>query len=99
MRLFDGHTHSGNSYDAEHDVIFMAEKAEAMGLWGFAVTDHCEIERYREDRLDRVIYQPYLTLNSGSIFEGRIKIIRRGRMGQPVVSFSDCGKDFANRGD
>lgn len=91
MQLFDGHTHSGNSYDGEHDVIFIAEKAEAKGLLGFAVTDHCDVERYQEDHLAQVIRQSIFDAKlAASIFKDRVKILAGMELGQPLSCIADA---------
>lgn len=47
--LFDSHTHTSNSTDAEHSLIYLAEVAEQNGFMGFAVTDHVECIGFEEN--------------------------------------------------
>ncbi|MGI5894735.1 MAG: PHP domain-containing protein [Candidatus Merdivicinus sp.] len=41
--LYDMHTHTTRSFDAEASLRAQCARAEAMGLTGFAVTDHCDV--------------------------------------------------------
>lgn len=47
---YDMHTHSKHSHDSKCEISAMADMAKKRNLYGFAVTDHCDIEYY--DRLD-----------------------------------------------
>lgn len=46
MNLIDCHTHTQFSVDSEADIIQMIEKAISLGLSAYAVTDHCECNRW-----------------------------------------------------
>lgn len=46
MNLTDCHTHTGFSVDSEADINKMIEKAISLGLSAYAVTDHCECNRW-----------------------------------------------------
>jgi len=46
MNLIDCHTHTQYSVDSEADIIKMIEKAVSLGLSAYAVTDHCECNRW-----------------------------------------------------
>jgi len=50
MNLIDCHTHTQFSVDSEADIVQMIDKAVSLGLSAYAVTDHCECNRwYGED--------------------------------------------------
>lgn len=53
-KIFDMHTHSKNSHDSECDVFDMAKEAKAKGLFGFAVTDHCDVEFFESMDLESI---------------------------------------------
>lgn len=44
--LIDCHTHTQFSVDSEADINLMIEKAISLGLYAYAVTDHCECNRW-----------------------------------------------------
>ncbi|MCM1023663.1 MAG: histidinol-phosphatase HisJ family protein [Prevotella sp.] len=46
MNLIDCHTHTQFSVDSEADITEMIEKAISLGLAAYAVTDHCECNRW-----------------------------------------------------
>lgn len=47
----DTHTHTDFSYDADFPLAQMVQGAERAGVSVLAVTEHCDIERLKEDRL------------------------------------------------
>lgn len=55
--LFDSHTHSENSPDGNHSVLYMCEQAIANGLTGIAITDHMEANDYVKDNYRTRIQQ------------------------------------------
>ncbi|MBC8546285.1 histidinol-phosphatase HisJ family protein [Clostridiaceae bacterium NSJ-31] len=57
--LFDSHTHSDNSFDGTHSIMFMCESAIARGLLGIAVTDHADIDFFEEQQFLRRLGQSY----------------------------------------
>ncbi len=52
MDFYDMHTHSLHSPDAEFPVRDMVDEAKNKGLCGMCITDHCEINAFRQDRYD-----------------------------------------------
>lgn len=46
MNLIDCHSHTYHSPDAADSVLAMCEKAMSLGLKAYAVTDHCEVNRF-----------------------------------------------------
>lgn len=45
-KLIDCHTHTEYSVDSDADIIQMIERASQLGLAAYAVTDHCECNRW-----------------------------------------------------
>ena len=60
--LVDFHLHTDNSDDGFDPVMLMCEHAVNVGLRAVAITDHCEINRYRADiyRFDKSIRQSFI---------------------------------------
>ena len=50
--IFDSHMHTKNSPDGNHTVRRMCESAVDKGVFGIAITDHCEIDRYEIDEYE-----------------------------------------------
>lgn len=85
LNLFDSHTHSDNSPDGQHSVTFMCEKAVSNGLMGLAVTDHCDIDSFREDSFELRILQSVFETRKANLYFGERLLITAGiEMGQPL---------------
>lgn len=105
MNLIDCHTHTQFSVDSDADINEMLEKACALGLAAYAVTDHCECNRwYSEEHYpDDDTYRYY---NFGVDFEnsvsevtklkekydGRLNLICGVEMGQATHEFDIAEK-------
>ena len=105
MNLIDCHTHTQFSVDSEADINEMLEKACAMGLAAYAVTDHAECNRWysAENYADDPTYPYY---NFGDDFEnsvsavtklkekydGRLNLICGTEMGQATHNFEIAEK-------
>lgn len=59
LNIFDSHTHSDTSWDAQHSITFLCETAVKKGILGIAITDHCEINEYADRDMDARIRQGY----------------------------------------
>lgn len=87
LNLFDSHTHSDNSPDGEHSVTFLCEKAIRRGLMGFAITDHCDIDLYREDSYQLRIIQSVFDVRKAQHYFGDSIVLTAGiELGQPLSS-------------
>lgn len=83
--LFDSHLHTDNSRDGHHSAMMLCEFAEKRGLSGIAITDHCEIQKYRQDQYDLRIRQSYFEACKAKAVFGRRLIISAGvEVGQPL---------------
>lgn len=88
QNLFDSHTHSENSPDGVHSIIFMAETALERNMQGLAITDHCEC-----DSLEQYSYEKRLMLTAvdvakaGEAFRGRIIITNGIELGHPLYDY------------
>ena len=74
MNLIDCHTHTQFSVDSDADISEMIEKACLLGLAAYAVTDHCECNRwYSEDHYpDEDTYRYY---DFGTDFENSVSAV------------------------
>ncbi len=105
MNLTDCHTHTQFSVDSEADINEMLEKACALGLAAYAVTDHAECNRWysAENYADDPTY-PYYSFgtdfeNSVSAvtklkekYDGRLNLICGVEMGQATHNFEIAEK-------
>lgn len=74
MNLIDCHTHTRFSVDSDAEITEMIEKARRLGLAAYAVTDHCECNRwYSEEHYpDEDTYRYY---DFGSDFENSVSAV------------------------
>ena len=100
MKLTDCHTHTQFSVDSEADINKCIERAAELGLAAYAITDHCECNRWysKEHYPDEEVY-PYFDF--GRDFEnsliavtklkekwaGRLNLICGVEMGQATHDF------------
>lgn len=105
MNLIDCHTHTQFSVDSDADISEMIEKACLLGLAAYAVTDHCECNRwYSEDHYpdeDTYRYYDFGTDFENSVsavtslkekYSGRFKLICGVEMGQATHDFDIAEK-------
>ena len=62
LNIFDSHTHSDTSWDAEHSITFLCETAVKKGILGFAITDHCEINEFQSRDIGARIQQGHFEM-------------------------------------
>lgn len=105
MNLIDCHTHTQFSVDSDADISEMIEKACLLGLAAYAVTDHCECNRwYSEDHYpdeDTYRYYDFGTDFENSVsavtslkekYSGRFNLICGVEMGQATHDFDIAEK-------
>lgn len=105
MNLIDCHTHTQFSVDSDADISEMIEKACLLGLAAYAVTDHCECNRwYSEDHYpdeDTYRYYDFGTDFENSVsavtslkekYSGRFNLICGVEMGQATQDFDIAEK-------
>ena len=74
MILIDCHTHTQYSVDSEADINLMLERACELNLAAYAVTDHCECNRwYAEEHYPNV--NTYRYFNFGKDFENSVDAV------------------------
>ncbi len=84
MNLIDCHNHSLHSFDADFSVKEMFKSAVERSLYAFALTDHCEVNFYKEHNLDIEIPKSILEINSLKGTLGKTKLIAGIELGQPL---------------
>lgn len=75
-RLIDMHSHSDNSPDGIHSPMYMCEHAVHNGLRALAITDHCEINEFFEQKYASSIFHSYFeTVKARNAFEGQLLVL------------------------
>ena len=75
-RLIDMHTHSDNSPDGTHSPMYMCEHAVDNGLRALAITDHCEIDKFFEQKYASSVFHSYFeTVKARNAFEGQLLVL------------------------
>ena len=92
-RLIDMHTHSDNSPDGVHSPMYMCENAVARGLRGIAITDHCEIDKFFEQKYASTVFHSYFECaKARNAFEGQILVLIGLEIGQHLSNVDLCRK-------
>ena len=74
--LIDCHTHTAFSVDSEADINKMIKRAVELGLYAYAVTDHCECNRfYAREYYDNPT--TYLYFDFGKDYENSVSEVTR----------------------
>ncbi len=90
-RLIDMHSHSDNSPDGVHSPMYMCEQAVANGLRALAITDHCEIDKFIEQRYSSSLFHSYFECSKArNAFEGQLLVLIGVEIGQPLSNLSLC---------
>ena len=90
--LVDFHLHTDNSDDGFDPVMLMCEHAVNAGLRAVAITDHCEINRYRADiyRFDKSIRQSFIEAKKAKdAFKNHLIIMAGIELGQATQNLED----------
>lgn len=90
-RLIDMHTHSDNSPDGVHSPMYMCEHAVASGLRALAITDHCEIDKFAEQKYASTVFHSYFECaKARNAFEGQLLVLIGLEIGQPLFNTELC---------
>ncbi|MBR4726622.1 MAG: histidinol-phosphatase HisJ family protein [Clostridia bacterium] len=83
--LVDLHTHTDNSFDGNHSVMFLCEVAYEHGLRAVAFTDHLEMDAFYRDQFDRTALQAYFEVaKAKAVFEGKLTVCNGAELGQAI---------------
>lgn len=98
MPLMDLHTHSDSSPDGEEPTTSLCEAAVDKGLFALAITDHCEVNVFKEECYDRSIKQSmFEIIKAREVFRGRLKVLVGVELGQATQNFP-CAEQVVKAG-
>lgn len=93
FKKFDGHVHSDCSPRGVHSIMSLCEQATNRGLFGFAVTDCCDCDRFDEMQFsERIRESVYCVYKARSVFENSLVISNGIEVGQPLDNLEKADK-------
>ncbi len=85
QRLIDMHVHSDNSPDGIHSPMYICECAVKNNLGAIAVTDHCEVDTFFEEKYNNMIFHSFFECSKArTAFEGDLLVLIGLEIGQPM---------------
>lgn len=85
--IMDMHTHTDNSFDGNHSIMYMCEKACEKKVKAIAFTDHIEIDCFYEEHYDKVVTQAFFeTVKARLVFQGKLIVCSGIEMGEAVYN-------------
>ena len=90
--IVDLHVHTDNSFDGNHSATFICEKAEFLDLRAVAFTDHCEVDKYKNDvQNERQVFQTFFEIAKvRSAFRGKLIVLNGIELGQPTYDIESA---------
>lgn len=93
QKRFDGHVHSDCSPRGVDSVMLLCEQAVHRGLFGFAVTDCCDCDRFDEKQFsERIRESVYCVYKARSVFQNSLVISNGIEVGQPLDNVAKADK-------
>lgn len=93
------HTHSEFSHDSKASIYEHALKAIECGVNIFAVTDHADIQFYKErDILNNVLNSNKEAKRVNSLFENKVKVLKGVELGDALFA-PEYAKELLSKGD
>ena len=86
QNLFDSHTHSDNSHDGHAPISLMCEAAQAKGLMGFAITDHCDCDDPKLNMINRFAAVQFEILKAQAAFREQMTVLCGIELGQAIYA-------------
>ncbi len=84
-RIIDMHVHSDNSPDGNHSPMYICEQAYDKHLRAVAFTDHCEIDKYYQEKYNHMVLHSYFECSKARIaFEGQLLVMIGLEIAQPL---------------
>lgn len=81
--IMDMHVHTDNSFDGNHSIMYMCEKACEKNIKAVAFTDHVEADCYYEEHYDKVAVQSYVdTVKARCAFNGKLIVCSGIELGE-----------------
>ncbi len=85
QRLIDMHVHSDNSPDGKHSPMYISECAVKNNLGAIAITDHCEVDKFFEEKYNNMIFHSFFeSCKARTAFEGQLLVLIGLEIGQPL---------------
>ena len=96
-RIMDMHVHTDNSLDGIHSPMFMCEQAVEKQLRAIAFCDHCETDKFYEDKYNHMIFHSsFECTKARSAFEGQLLVLIGIEIGQPFADIELADKIINN---
>lgn len=97
-RIMDLHVHSDNSPDGQHSPMYICENAVDKGLRAIAFTDHCEIDKFFEQKYNSMVFHSYFECLKAKIaFEGELLVLLGLEIAQPLYNKALSERIVSNR--
>lgn len=97
QRIIDMHVHSDNSPDGIHSPMYICECAVKSGLGAIAITDHCEVNSFFEEKYNNMTYHSFFECSKArSAFEGELLVLIGLEIGQPISNITLAEKIVSN---
>lgn len=91
--IYDSHTHSDNSQDGNHSVIYLCEQAIQNGVKGFALTDHCECNLFSQQAFrSRIRQSLFDAARARELFVDELQVSLGVELGQPTQNLEAAGE-------
>lgn len=90
----DLHTHSNCSPDGKEPISAMLKRAEALGLYAYALTDHCECQKY-ETRYRLRVQKSWEEMEKAD--SHKLRFFRGVELGQPTQDLHAASEALAGR--
>lgn len=96
--IMDLHVHTDNSFDGNHSIMYMCEKACEKNVKAVAFTDHVEADCYYEEHYDKVAIQSFFdTMKARCAFEGKLIVCAGIELGEACFSPETADRIISER--
>lgn len=96
--IMDFHVHTDNSFDGNHSIMYMCEKACEKNVKAVAFTDHVEADCYYEEHYDKVAVQSYVdTVKARAAFSGKLIVCSGIELGEACFEPETANKIISER--
>lgn len=96
-QTFDMHVHSRNSHDSKTPVAACAERCMEIGIGGFAVTDHFDVQYHKErDIIGLIDNSVKETEETAKNYAGKVNILKGVEIGEGIWC-EECVQELLNR--
>ncbi len=89
QKIIDTHIHTDNSPDGKHSPMFICEQAVEKGLRAICFTDHCEIDKFFEEKYNKMVFNSFFESSKARLaFEGQLLVLLGVEMAQPLSNLT-----------